>query len=460
MSMTTKSDHDIITTCLNLSHLTTNSGIAVVKKKAVKRTVFLYEEAKEEDWEQFRVELDRILKNKKALGLCKKQIIHRNEQDHLDEIWGIIERAIIEAANKSLPKKKVSNFRHTKTKEFNRTYMHRPILQISRWMRFIRDRLGLPIEETDKLEFNLTIEKINTDLQLEIQQAKDIWTEDTLVDLKGWWKIMKERNSKEIENATNKEISRRIKEWCEMISSNQGKMIASLLDKPYRKVKLDKLLEKEGLYTRLISNPEQVLDKTRAHFQDQFRQRRTNLSEEYQDWQEVYEPKTTIKEEWYKGMDEEILEEEWLDMLKKLKGKSAPGQSGITYTLIRAASSAAHKVFRKFLSLCFHLGKVPKKWKLASIYLIPKEKEWNYSLANVRPIALLETFRKCMTKIYTDRFARVMINKNILRGPNFAGLPGNSTESPIHVLNAILEDAHWEKKELWILFCSSFIIGN
>ncbi|CAG8770390.1 32535_t:CDS:1, partial [Gigaspora margarita] len=168
ISMTTESEHDIITMCLNLNHLTTNSGTAIVKKKAVKRTVFLYEEAKEEDWEQFRVELDRILKNKKALGLCKKQIIHKNEQDHLDEIWGIIERAIIKAANKSLLKKKVSNFRYTKAKEFNQTYMYRPILQISRWMRFIRDRLGLSIEETDKLEFNLTIEKINSDLQLEI----------------------------------------------------------------------------------------------------------------------------------------------------------------------------------------------------------------------------------------------------------------------------------------------------
>ncbi|CAG8761763.1 32993_t:CDS:2, partial [Gigaspora margarita] len=117
MSMTTKSDHDIITTYLNLSYLTTNSGIAIVKKRAVKRT------------------------NKKALGLCEKQIIHGNKQDHLDEIWGIIEKAIIE---------------------------------ISKWMRYIRDRLGLPIEETNKLEFNLTIEKINTDLQLEIQQAEDI----------------------------------------------------------------------------------------------------------------------------------------------------------------------------------------------------------------------------------------------------------------------------------------------
>ncbi|CAG8798612.1 28782_t:CDS:2, partial [Gigaspora margarita] len=96
------------------------------------------------------------------------------------------------------------------------------------------------------------LEKINTNLQLEIQQAEDIWMKNSLVDLKSWWKIIKKRNSKEIENATNKKISRRIKE----------------------------------------------------------RQRRTNLSKEYQDWQEVYEPKTTIKEEWYKGFDKEILEEE------------------------------------------------------------------------------------------------------------------------------------------------------
>ncbi|CAG8808493.1 22253_t:CDS:1, partial [Gigaspora margarita] len=49
MSMTTESDHDIITMCLNLSHLITNSGTAIVKRKAVKRTVFLYKEVKEED---------------------------------------------------------------------------------------------------------------------------------------------------------------------------------------------------------------------------------------------------------------------------------------------------------------------------------------------------------------------------------------------------------------------------
>ncbi|CAG8855762.1 21043_t:CDS:2, partial [Gigaspora margarita] len=150
------------------------------------------------------------------------------------------------------------------------------------------------------------------------------------------------------------------------------KIIASLLDKPYRKVKLDKLLEKKVRNTetsRKYTNPKQQLKKNGTRV--------------------------------------------WM---KKFLKKN------------RAASTAVHKVFRKFLSLCICLGKIPKKWKLVSIYLIPKKKEWNYSLANVRSIALLETFQKCMTKIYTDRLASIMINKNILRGPNFAGLPGNSTE--------------------------------
>jgi hypothetical protein len=40
----------------------------------------------------------------------------------------------------------------------------------------------------------------------------------------------------------------------------------------------------------------------------------------------------------------------------------------------------------------------------------------------------------------------------ILKGPNFAGLPGESTQEPIQLLNNICEEAREEKKELWILF--------
>ena len=43
-------------------------------------------------------------------------------------------------------------------------------------------------------------------------------------------------------------------------------------------------------------------------------------------------------------------------------------------------------------------------------------------------------------------------NHNILVGPNYAGLPGESTQEPIHLLNNICEEAREKEKELWICF--------
>src|ERR1700752_2388698 len=70
----------------------------------------------------------------------------------------------------------------------------------------------------------------------------------------------------------------------------------------------------------------------------------------------------------------------------------------------------------------------------------------------MRPIALLETFHKCTTKVLTKHFSKIISEKTILQGPNFAGLPGNSTEEPIQILNAVIEEAKEQNKELWILF--------
>ena len=104
------------------------------------------------------------------------------------------------------------------------------------------------------------------------------------------------------------------------------------------------------------------------------------------------------------------------------------------------------------MNLCLQTGEVPDKWKIAQIYLIPKGTDWEFNLNNVRPIALLETFRKCITRVFTKRLSRILVKKNILKGPNFAGLPGDSTETPVHILNSIMEYAKEEKKELWLLF--------
>ena len=51
----------------------------------------------------------------------------------------------------------------------------------------------------------------------------------------------------------------------------------------------------------------------------------------------------------------------------------------------------------------------------------------------------------------TKRLAKVFIEKEILKGPNYAGLLGNSTKQPVHILNMIMEEAKEKDKEVWIL---------
>ena len=46
-----------------------------------------------------------------------------------------------------------------------------------------------------------------------------------------------------------------------------------------------------------------------------------------------------------------------------------------------------------------------------------------------------------------------MISKRqILKGGNHAALPGGSTFAPLKTINAFLEDAHENSKEIWMLF--------
>ena len=48
-------------------------------------------------------------------------------------------------------------------------------------------------------------------------------------------------------------------------------------------------------------------------------------------------------------------------MLEGLKKKTAPGISGITYTLIQAAGIKTHEIFRTFAEICIKTDIIPEK---------------------------------------------------------------------------------------------------
>ncbi|CAB4376829.1 unnamed protein product [Rhizophagus irregularis] len=78
--------------------------------------------------------------------------------------------------------------------------------------------------------------------------------------------------------------------------------------------------------------------------------------------------------------------------------------------------------------------------------------EWEYTLTKTQPIILLETVRKVITKIITKKLSKIIAECNILKGGNHAALPGGSTEVPLKIINACIEDAKRSNNEIWLTF--------
>ena len=95
-----------------------------------------------------------------------------------------------------------------------------------------------------------------------------------------------------------------------MIQDEQGKMLKSILDKPYSIARLDRVLEEIDNSYQLYMNPKDVLTKTHSFFQEQYNRSSPNLDLLSPEWKQIYEPQTEINEIWYKDLESNILEAE------------------------------------------------------------------------------------------------------------------------------------------------------
>jgi C4-dicarboxylate-specific signal transduction histidine kinase len=107
MDTCTRSDHKAISAEFRINYLLANFSIAKSRSREYKRTIFLYDEAKEEDWEQYRKTLEMKLNKSSQI---RKILEEENNVDNIvegkiDQAWEDIANAILEAAKKHIPKK-------------------------------------------------------------------------------------------------------------------------------------------------------------------------------------------------------------------------------------------------------------------------------------------------------------------------------------------------------------------
>ncbi|KAG9303442.1 hypothetical protein G9A89_013768 [Geosiphon pyriformis] len=83
--------------------------------------------------------------------------------------------------------------------------------------------------------------------------------------------------------------------------------------------------------------------------------------------------------------------------------------------------------------------------------MIPKPYVWDGILLNTRPIALIETAKKILSKVFSNRIFLACSKFDVLCGNNFSVLKGTSTQSPISAVGSIVEDALEKGCELWLV---------
>jgi hypothetical protein len=73
-----------------------------------------------------------------------------------------------------------------------------------------------------------------------------------------------------------------------MIKTNQRKMIASLLNRPYKKIVLDRFIKQTEEEADLLTSPKDIRVGVAEHYKKQFRKRNTRLEEMSKEWKEIY----------------------------------------------------------------------------------------------------------------------------------------------------------------------------
>ena len=134
-----------------------------------------------------------------------------------------------------------------------------------------------------------------------------------------------------------------------------------------------------------------------------------------------------------------------------MPNNKACGPFGISYEMIKHSGLNTIQAITALLNHCLITQTIPKQWKDSHIFPIPKKPTFDSDLNNTRPISLIEHIKKLYTKILTTRLNQIFTSHKILNPHHYIALLGNSTNTPIHILNNIIEDSYCNKKELWLL---------
>lgn len=448
----TNSDHDIVICLLNTSDIIRNYKTSQSYRNGNTRIVYEYSKMTDELWAAYKDKSQNAF-NCKSLAATLDKDSH--DQTDLDLIWETIKKLINTSAHNIIPKKKTTTKVNIPSRNGRLTpapfYVHLRRLQNMN----STNRLHVSQHMSNNIvcTFNRYIsymKKHFPEIHLQLPEDKKFST-DFGIQIKDAGLHISNACKKDYDRKQGEKISDLLTKRASMIKDNQKRMLNSLLNRFKGKIVVDRLLIEENGSLSLITDADEIKRLAPTQYKDLQKKRNHGFDNLPAQWADIYAPLDFIDESIYENIRISPSMEEWMQTLNSCNDKSAPGLSNIGYKLLKKAGTKAHECFIKFFDIVLKTQLFPQEWTTSQIFPIPKPKEWQYRLNNTRPILLLECLRKSFIKIITTRLGKILSTHNVLQGPNFAGLPGTSTDQPLHIVNNVIEDAHDQDKECWIV---------
>ena len=118
------------------------------------------------------------------------------------------------------------------------------------------------------------------------------------------------------------------------------------------------------------------------------------------------------------GDDSDLLKkvtiEELQENLQKCKNKSASGEDGISYQMIKRLPRKFKENICQIYSDAIRLGHFPSIWKSALVKMLPKPQKDSKMAKNFRPISLLPCVGKVLERILAQRISAHLETENLL----------------------------------------------
>ena len=139
-----------------------------------------------------------------------------------------------------------------------------------------------------------------------------------------------------------------------------------------------------------------------------------------------------------------ITKEEIIEQLRKCKDKSAPGDDGLHYAILKKLPGNVILYLQSLFNVSISLGYFPAKWKSATIKMVPKPGKDHKEAKNWRPISLLSCLGKLFERIFTSRLTAYLEEKKLISPFQSGFRKGRMTSEQLFRLS---EGAHTSLKK-------------